>query len=545
MNVIFVFADISNSIAIFTNNEVLFLLACNSIAPGSEFFLSHKGRPLLGFEKLMIQGNSAHLLLGGDETEAQLGDLAGNAMSLTVTCATMLAAILSPQLREEMIGFVDDTKANRNYGISTILKYLDQQATMNSNGAESSGNISWMGAIPSSSPMGLPHAVLDRGKNDQSCDSLFAELAKLAPLAVKSTYNGIAHRINQDGSDECKSDKDGTEAGSFESKLRELLPASLYLTRDSVSKIADTELDHHRVCGLDLFDFGLHGIKRDFGKWIAIYYAKDSSGVGAAVAEIRISIGGIRRGRTSEPAELGLTCEITSFMPARVEPFQYGKVLPCCRTTILYEEKNSASTKPQQNSWLVRMSTVTSTIQLSGDGESPSHRIQVGVTGETLSSLKRRATNLSEYEKAYGEAVERGEERRWLYAENWQSWPKSIKIRTPHAGVNKRVKGLYRRVDCGQTINQAALWIKEATQLFGPAVPQPGIYLMLKPNTSRTGGDRAIITTSMDHNDDSAILAELDQTWQPCDALDATKQLQPVKCQPWQAVTGFQCMFSK
>ena len=394
--------------------------------------------------------------------------------------------------------------------------------------------------------MEAPHAILARGTNDQSCDSLFAQLAKLAPLAVKSALSVYPHCINEDGTNESKCDIDEEmEAGSFELKLRDTLPASLYLTRDSVSKIADTGGDHHRVRGLDLFDFDLHRIKRDCGKWVIIYYAKDKHSVGAAVAEIRISIGEIRRGKTSDPKKLGLACEITSFMPARMEPFQYGKVLPCCRTTILYEEKDSASTKPQQISWLVRMSTVTSAIQLSGDGESPSHRIQIGLTGESLSILKQKTTALSKYEKAFGEAIARGEERRWLYAESWQNWPTSIKVRTPHAGVNKRVKGLYKRVDCGQTMNQSALWVKETTQLFGPVVPQPGVYLMLKPNSKQTGGDCAIISTSMDYNDASAVLAELDQKWQPCDALDASKQLQPVKCQPWQAVTGFECMFSK
>jgi site-specific DNA-cytosine methylase len=72
------------------------------VTPGGEFFLPHLGRPLLGCEKLLLQGIPYFRLALGTETEVQLGDLAGNAMSLTVVCATMLAAMTCKQLREEV-----------------------------------------------------------------------------------------------------------------------------------------------------------------------------------------------------------------------------------------------------------------------------------------------------------------------------------------------------------------------------------------------------------------------------------------------------------
>jgi site-specific DNA-cytosine methylase len=71
------------------------------VTPGGEFFLPHLGRPLLGCEKLLLQGIPYFRLVLGTETEVQLGDLAGNAMSLTVVCATMLAAMTCKQLRDE------------------------------------------------------------------------------------------------------------------------------------------------------------------------------------------------------------------------------------------------------------------------------------------------------------------------------------------------------------------------------------------------------------------------------------------------------------
>ena len=77
------------------------------VTPGGDFFVPNKGRPLLGCEKLLIQGLPYFRLALGNETEVQLGDLAGNAMSVTVISACMLASITCKQLRKEMKRKVD------------------------------------------------------------------------------------------------------------------------------------------------------------------------------------------------------------------------------------------------------------------------------------------------------------------------------------------------------------------------------------------------------------------------------------------------------
>jgi site-specific DNA-cytosine methylase len=71
------------------------------VTPGGDFLLPHLGRPLLGCEKLLLQGIPYFRLALGNETEVQLGDLAGNAMSLTVVSACMLAALTCEQLRRD------------------------------------------------------------------------------------------------------------------------------------------------------------------------------------------------------------------------------------------------------------------------------------------------------------------------------------------------------------------------------------------------------------------------------------------------------------
>jgi hypothetical protein len=59
----------------------------------------------------LLQGIPYFRLALGTETEVQLGDLAGNAMSLTVVGACLLAAITCKQLR-------DETKANMKAALS-------------------------------------------------------------------------------------------------------------------------------------------------------------------------------------------------------------------------------------------------------------------------------------------------------------------------------------------------------------------------------------------------------------------------------------------
>ena len=47
------------------------------VTPGGNMFLPHLGRPLLGSEKLMLQGIPLFRLLLGNETEVQVGSSGG------------------------------------------------------------------------------------------------------------------------------------------------------------------------------------------------------------------------------------------------------------------------------------------------------------------------------------------------------------------------------------------------------------------------------------------------------------------------------------
>ena len=115
----------------------------------------------------------------------------------------------------------------------------------------------------------------------------------------------------------------------------------------------------------------------------------------------------------------------------------------------------------------------------------------------------KNVQNRKPFEAAKKKEIER---RRWVYPEGWKTWPETIAIVDNHGtGIGRE----YKRAECRHTSNQSALWIRQNNPL----------YLMLKPNVSRVGGDHAIISPSLNHDDTCSILVEFNSKWQPCDAL--------------------------
>ena len=63
------------------------------LTPGGQMYHFRRGREISGFEKLLLSGIPADQLLLGGESEVQLSDLAGNAMSMPVVSACILSAL--------------------------------------------------------------------------------------------------------------------------------------------------------------------------------------------------------------------------------------------------------------------------------------------------------------------------------------------------------------------------------------------------------------------------------------------------------------------
>ena len=76
-------------------------------------FHLRRGREISGYEKLLLSGIPADSLLLGGESEVQLSDLAGNAMSMPVVSACMLAALcIQPYAKRTAAGRQDLDKDN-------------------------------------------------------------------------------------------------------------------------------------------------------------------------------------------------------------------------------------------------------------------------------------------------------------------------------------------------------------------------------------------------------------------------------------------------
>ena len=87
--------------------------------------MPHLGRSVTGTEKLLFQGIPVDRLQLGQESEVQVSDLAGNAMSLSVVSSAMLAALCVKQ-------FARERKKNPDYFLpsqksrSMLAEYIEQ-----------------------------------------------------------------------------------------------------------------------------------------------------------------------------------------------------------------------------------------------------------------------------------------------------------------------------------------------------------------------------------------------------------------------------------
>lgn len=288
--------------------------------------------------------------------------------------------------------------------------------------------------------------------------------------------------------------------GTFQSKLHSILPTSIVFGEE-VNRLSP----EHRARNLDKFVFSLHRIRRDRKAWRIVYYARVDGGTGEAIAEFTITLGEIERRGNADT--LGVQGLLTSFLPAKLPPLDYGPISPCARVTL----SNGSGFQ-----WMQRMTPKTSDLVVKGKGDTPSFRAEAGINDEARLSIHVSATS-SYYQKHVTAARKRGEERRFCYASCWKVWPKEVTIEggSPDASA---VHGVYNRADCRQTTNQSCMYVREAQGSM------PTLFLLMQPQVSRNGPDYAVVSSSISHEDASSILACFPAFWEPCDALDPKHQ---------------------
>lgn len=311
------------------------------------------------------------------------------------------------------------------------------------------------------------------------------------------------------------------ELGAFDAKLRNILPPTLVFSEDALAELEST--GSHSVIMLGKLSFNLHRISRLRRSWHIVYFARESQ-VGEALAEVSIRVGDISEG------EKGALVEFRSFLPAKIPPLKYGPIGPLAvwRCT----EKAGANNKQK---WMgAREIHSVRSLTMVGETEGKSFRASVGLTKDAEQGVNNGCQK-SHNKKSFAEAKRNGEERRWLYAKNWSTWPDVINISDSVAKECPTfVGGTYIRADCRQTVNQDALWIRR---------DGPPLHLLIKPQVSRTGPDFAIVSRSISATDDSSIVAILPEFWQPEDTLvDKSQVIKHVQFPEWFGLDRMQCL---
>lgn len=498
------------------------------ISPGGEFFVTNLGRPLLGCEKLLLQGIPFFRLLLGNETEVQLGDLAGNAMSLTVVGATLLAAIGCRQLRNEC----PDAK-----NVGDILKFLSKGA-----GIDHSSQGVVIPTIPASTNdleetdfHGLASLASEAvqssvwctcetsGRNSDATHFLCCRTCRVSCCAsCLGTHSG--YQMESHTCVEIKLTPQEHCLGSFLTKLRDVAPASLVFGSEGMSFLESAnDKDEYRVKDLHKFTFNLQKIQRQRRKWALYYNARDNNGIGEVVASFIVTVGELSTVSNDDNTtpRLGLRGSLISYFPAKTTPLVSGQLQPCAVLTV---EQGS-----KQHDWKALTKSSVASLKISGENDSPSFRLELGLLDKADEQLRKNAYRGAQ-KKHFQKSQSIGEERRWIYPTNWKNWPAVLSVDCDDYSL---VNGTYNRCECRQTINQSALWMRSGDD-------EP-LYLIIKPNVTRTGPDVAVISSSISPDDFSDIILTLPSSWQPCDALIEKKQTVKARRSNWKDVSTMRC----
>jgi hypothetical protein len=482
---------------------------CGCVTPGGELLLPHKGRTVMGYEKLLLQGIPFSRLLLGPESEVQLSDLAGNAMSVTVVCATMLAAICAPQLRRQ----VDANKKASLESFSLSQKYdAAQGAVLAERGdlynAERDANADKFIDVFMDIAKSLAHDAF-RSSVLCTCESSGTTTKSHRILECSrcgwavchdcfDRYQACTHILEEIDA----SGADGRpDPHVFERRLRCAVPSTLRLGKGWEKSIKDGD-------GLESYSFQLQQVDRKKGHWQLTYGAWEDHGSSRQVAELRVTIGRT----TTLDHKIGYASYLRCFAPAirHVKPHR-GPLNDAAR--LVYQIHDSNDMYPR---WEVPAPSKNCTLKLIGSGECPSQRVLAGLSDVAAKALAAHKP----MKKFLPPIASRNDLIK--YHKKWKTWPKTIVVSADETG---RVNGRYNYAGCQHTVVLSALWRREATE------NQPPMYLFFRPDVIRTKLDVAVISPTPSYADGTEI-CELED-WIPENALVESTHATKAKFLRW------------
>lgn len=502
--------DLSQNVTrIAHRNATVGISSC--VTPGGEILLPNKGRSMMGFEKLLLQGIPFSRLALGPETETQLSDLAGNAMSLPVVCATMLSAICAPQLRRE-VSNIEEVSLSK-FGLS--------QKYDSSHGAV----LSERGDLYDKKKLSTEEFadVFDKIANELAeeahkcsvlCGCESAGQITQADKILECTDCGFGichtctsrHQIDSHHLKEIISSKsERVNPHEFEMKLRCAAPSVLVLGKSWEDTIPECK-------GLESYSFQLQRVDRNRGHWLMTYGAWEDNGTGRQVAEIRIALGQIG----TLDKNVGLAAYVKCFAPAIRTKNPKRGVLGDSACLILKIKGKSI----ESGSWMIKGKAKKQQLNVVGSDPVDSNRIQVGINDTAKEALKEHKIK----DKKFTVNLPKSRNNMLHYHKKWKTWPGTIII---SGDDNDKVNGSYKKMSCQHTVVLSALWIREATET------SPALYLYIRPDVSRTGLDVAVIATTPNYRDKMEICQLND--WIPENALVEKTHTTQVKFFNWEA----------
>lgn len=469
----------------------------------------------MGYEKLLLQGIPFSRLLLGPETEVQLSDLAGNAMSVPVVCATMLAALCAPELRRQR------EKSPTTVELSDFALSQKYDSAGGAVLAER-GDVFEKDREPDCKTF---RAVFGGIANDLAHDAFRCSVLCTCESSGTSTreskilectscgfavchacsdrYQMTSHTLSQ--IDAVCTNVERPDSHVFERQLRCAVP--------SVLRLGESWEDH--LCngkGLESYTFQLQQTDRKRGHWLLIYGAWEDFGSGRQVAEIRVRVG--RIGTLDK--EVGVSAFVRCFEPAlrHNDPVR-GNLRDSARIFL-----RSNSQTPVQ--WEVPATKRNGSISLVGSGEFPSQRVLVGLNDTAYNSFKGFKPQKQFIPWFQGKS----RNNHLVYHKQWKTFPEVIEISGDNKGT---VNGRYAKQRCEQTIVLSALWRRDASG------DKPAMYLYIRPDVDRSDLDVAVVSPTPCYRD-SLEVCEL-HDWIPENSLKESTQKTEVSFLDWTSLS--------
>ena len=485
------------------------------ITPGGKNYLSSLGRPMFGYEKLLLQGIPPDKLLLGRETEVQLSDLAGNAMSMPVVSAAVLAALcvgafcrklqaleIEPTADDaRVLATASTTAAAGGSGAQNGAHKGSGKAKKANKGHQADGAASSSAECSAAAPMKplLAPAPTARDRNLlEVLRELCADTALLERVVASSVLCACetSGRISADSILKCSECLCSVCCGctirfegsshalctpscpaspaqrprlpfECEHELRARLPASLRLSLGDLAGELDADV---AACLADGLEFRLARLVRARGAW-QLWYCAYSEGAGSSLAHLRITLGSISTRR-------GACALLYSLDKARRKV--RGKAEPIARL-VLYEGAVAGA-------WERRADAAELRLELAGSEPTISWRAALELT-----KLQR------------------------------ERWPGRLEVRAGGAvssglsGVGRLVEGTYERQGCKGSCARDVLYRRVEP---APTASRPPTWLLYLPEPNHNGPCQPVISLSPSYIEGAShALLELPPDWLPDHAL--------------------------